>query len=44
MDREPDHDLVREVVEARMKRAAERRRAAAWDEPADYYDDETPEP
>ena len=42
MDRELDldMDLVREAMEARMERAAERRRAAAWDEPPGYYDDD----
>lgn len=38
IDREPDHDLVREVIDARLARAAERRRATAWDDPPDDDD------
>jgi hypothetical protein len=42
--REPDHDLVREAADERRTRATQRRHATAWDEPPEYYDDDTLNP
>jgi len=40
---ERDPDLVREACDARRARAAQRRHARAWDEPPEFFDDETGE-
>ena len=39
-DDERDYDLVRETIDARREMAKARRRANAWDEPPDFYDDD----
>jgi hypothetical protein len=38
-DDERDYDLLAEMVAERKRRAAARRRATAWDEPPDCYDE-----